>query len=179
MSNPDPSVTLEAFKPSHLELLAAWLREPHIAPWYANPEADLELARNPPVGGSQAIIAAGAMEIGYLRWQRVSRQLLDELGLQEIPDGSVDVDILISKNGTGKGVGPQALITLVTSLKTDPAIQLIGVTTELQNTRAHRAFEKAGFRKVRQYEAPGLGLCHLMTIDLRDRDRQSENRNGQ
>ncbi len=171
-------MTLEEFKPSHLKQLAAWLHEPHIAPWYANPEADLEFARNPPVGGSQAIIAVDTKAVGYLRWQRVGRKLLDELGLPEIPDGSVDVDILISKNGTGKGLGPRALTTLVTSLRADPTIPLIGVTTELRNTRAHQAFEKAGFRKVRQYEAPGLGLCHLMTIDLREPTRWQENSDG-
>jgi len=56
---------------------------------------------------------------------------------------------------------------LVARIRQDPTVPMSGLTTELENTRAHRAFEKAGFRIVRQYEAPGLRRCHLMLLDLR------------
>ena len=36
-----------------------------------------------------------------------------------------------------------------------------------ENTRAHRAFDKAGFHIARQYEEPRLGVCHLMQRHLR------------
>ena len=156
-------VTLEPFEPSHLTLLSRWLREPHVARWYREPENVLDWAMKPPTGGSQAIIAWEGRAVGYLRWQRVDRTTLDALGLPEIPTNSVDADILIgSEGGTGRGLGPAALTALAGEMDRDPDVPLIGLTTELGNTRAHRAFEKAGFRIVRQYEAPGLGLCHLM-----------------
>jgi len=45
-------------------------------------------------------------------------------------------------------------------------VPLIGLTTEIANQRAHRAFEKAGFRIARQYEDGVHGICYLMTLDL-------------
>jgi aminoglycoside 6'-N-acetyltransferase len=159
-------VTLRRFESSHLALLRAWLHEPHVARWYPTPAENLAWAANPPPGGSQAIIAVGALDAGYLRWQRVARATLDALGLYEIPSNSVDADVLVTNRCTGRGLGPAALKAWVAQIRRDPTVPMIGLTTELANTRAHRAFEKAGFRIVRQYEAPGLGRCHLMLLDL-------------
>jgi aminoglycoside 6'-N-acetyltransferase len=162
------AVSLQPFKQSHLTLLARWLQQPHVARWYPDLEGNLTWARNPPPGGSQAIITWESAEVGYLRWQRVARATLDSLGLREIPENSVDVDVLIgSEAAVGKGVGPAALKALVAAIRQDPDVPMIGLTTELENTRAHRAFEKAGFRIVRQYEVPKMGRCHLMILDLR------------
>jgi RimJ/RimL family protein N-acetyltransferase len=63
-------------------------------------------------------------------------------------------------------VGPAALAALVAEIRRDPGVPLIGLTTEPDNRSAHRAFEKAGFRFLRRYDAPGLGRCHLMVVDL-------------
>jgi RimJ/RimL family protein N-acetyltransferase len=60
-----------------------------------------------------------------------------------------------------------ALIALADELQCDPSVPLIGLTTEFENVRAHRAFKKAGFRIARQYEDRLLGPCYLMTLDLR------------
>jgi RimJ/RimL family protein N-acetyltransferase len=162
------SVTLQPFRPEHIELLAAWLEEPHVVPWYAHPDENLEWAQQPPPGGDHAIIALDARAVGYLRWQRVDRATLDSLGLTDIPENSVDADILVGgAGGFGRGIGPRALNLLARQLLDDPSIPLIGLTSELANTHAHRAFEKAGFHIARQYDAPLLGVCHLLIRELR------------
>jgi aminoglycoside 6'-N-acetyltransferase len=164
----DATVTLQPFRPEHLAQLTTWLREPHVAPWYARPEENLEWAREPPDGGEHAIIACGDTAVGYLRWQRVDRATLDALGLQEIPENSIDADILVgAQGGVGNGIGPRALNLLAARLREDPTIALIGLTSELGNTHAHRAFEKAGFHIARQYDAPPIGTCYLLIRDLR------------
>jgi aminoglycoside 6'-N-acetyltransferase len=164
----DARVALTAFRPAHLALLAAWLRQPHVAPWFPEPEANLAWATSPPAGGSQAIITWGTEEVGYVRWQRVDRATLDALGLHEIPANSVDVDILLGFEETvGRGVGPSALDVLAERIREDAGVPLVGLTTSIENTRAHRAFAKAGFHIARQYDPRGLGLCHLMLRDLR------------
>jgi RimJ/RimL family protein N-acetyltransferase len=164
-----PSVILQRFQPAHMELLAAWLRRPHVARWFPEPEQNLAWAMKPPSGGSQGIIAWGRSEVGYVHWQRVDRATLDALGLPEIPANSVDVDLLLGDEGrVGKGLGPSALAVLAAEIGQDARVPLIGLTTSIENTRAHRAFEKAGFRITRQYDPGGLvGLCHLMVRDLR------------
>jgi len=86
-----PSVIRQRFQPSHLELLAVWLRHPHVARWFPEPSLNLAWAMRPPSGGSQGIIAWGVTKVGYVRWQRVDRAALDALGLPEIPANSVDV----------------------------------------------------------------------------------------
>jgi hypothetical protein len=40
------------------------------------------------------------------------------------------------------------------------------LTTSVHNSRAHRGFAKAGFVITRQYQPPGLELCHLMIRDI-------------
>ena len=160
-------MSLKPFEPRHRALLERWLREPHVAPWYAHPDENLAWADAPPSGAEQAIIAAADAEVGYLRWQRVDRATLDALGLHEIPANSVDADILLGAEAAGSGAGPRALIALTELLRADPIVPMIGLTTELPNARAHRAFEKAGFRIARTYDVPRLGICYLMTLDLR------------
>jgi aminoglycoside 6'-N-acetyltransferase len=162
------SVSLQPFRPAHLAQLATWLHEPHIAPWYARPDENLAWARQPPPGGDQAIIALDGVAVGYLRWQRVDRETLDSLMLQEIPENSVDADILVSEaGGVGHGIGPRALDALAVRLRADPSVALIGLTSETTNTRAHRAFAKAGFHIARQYAVAQLGYCYLLIRDLR------------
>jgi hypothetical protein len=55
---PASTVTLQPFQPSHLALLAAWLRAAHVARWYPRPEDDLARAMKPPAGGVHAVIIA-------------------------------------------------------------------------------------------------------------------------
>jgi aminoglycoside 6'-N-acetyltransferase len=148
-------------------VLSTWLGELHVARWYPEPEANLRWAANPPPGASQAIIAAADADVGYLRWQRVDRATLDALGLYEIPANSVDADILLGNTrDVGKAIGVAALQALTAEIRRDATVPLIGLTTSVANIRAHRAFEKAGFRITRQYDPNGFGPCHLMILDL-------------
>lgn len=167
---------LMPFLPSHLRLLEDWLRRPHVARWYPFPDRDMAIATRLPPGGAHAVIVSSGEPVGYVRWQRVARETLDELGLHEIPAGSVDIDILLGDaERTGKGIGPAALSALAAELLRDPDVPLLGLTTSVDNTRAHRAFARAGFVIARQYDPNGLGPCHLMLRDLR-RERQLRRR---
>ncbi|KAB8330143.1 GNAT family N-acetyltransferase [Scytonema tolypothrichoides VB-61278] len=160
-------VTLVPFGDGAVALLSRWLVAPHVARWYPEPQEHLNWAVNPPIGGERALIAADGDQVGYLRWQVVSREVLDLVGLHDIPENSVDIDILIGEEKTvGRGVGPLALQKLVAHLQTNPAIPLLGLTTSIHNYAAQRAFRKAGFSILRQYDPPGYGHCHLMVKNL-------------
>jgi aminoglycoside 6'-N-acetyltransferase len=161
------AVSLVPFDRSRALLLAEWLARLHVARWYPDPEARLEWALDPPPGGANALIARDGRPIGYLTWRKVARETLDGLGLTEIPAGSVDIDILIGETGEiGRGLGPSALALLVDRLRADLSVPLAGLSPSVDNIAAQRAYEKAGCRKVREYEMPGLGRGALMVMRL-------------
>jgi aminoglycoside 6'-N-acetyltransferase len=161
------AVSLVPFDRSRAPLLAEWLARPHVARWYPDPVAWLEWALDPPPGGANALIVRDGRPVGYLSWRKVTRETLDSLGLQQVPAGSVDIDILIGETGdVGRGLGPKALALLVDRLRADPTVPLAGLTPSVDNLVAQRAYEKAGFRKLREYDAPGFGRGVLMVIRL-------------
>jgi RimJ/RimL family protein N-acetyltransferase len=163
----DDAVSLIPFDRSQAPLLAEWLARPHVAPWHPDPGAWLRWALNPRQEGAHALIERDGRPIGYLRWRKVSRDTLDSLGLIEIPEGSVDIDILIGEaDCVGRGLGPRALSVLAGTLREDRSIPLLTLTTSVLNAAAQRAFEKAGFRKLREYEPPGFGPFALMVMRL-------------
>lgn len=160
------NVTLKPFDASKLNVLRTWLDQPHLKPWYPDPERDIAIASAPPPGGFQALIDYDGAALGYMRWQYVDRETLDSFGLSNIPTNSVDIDLLIGDSAsTAKGIGPVALNLLASQLLADKTVPLLGLTTSVNNVRAHSAFEKAGFHILLQYD-PGHGLCHLMVRDL-------------
>jgi RimJ/RimL family protein N-acetyltransferase len=162
------NIALEPFEPQHLALLERWLSCSHVRPWYPDPERDIGIARSQPPGGFHAIIAIDGTPVGYVRWQYVDRETLDELGLPQIPENSVDIDILIGQESqTMQGAGPEALELLAQRLLADSSVPMLGLTTSTQNFRAHKAFSKAGFSILLQYDPTGYGPCHLMVRDLR------------
>lgn len=156
------SVTLEAFDERHFALFEAWLAQPEVARWWTNAEADLAFARQPPDGATHRLITLDGAAVGYLRWRVVGREDLDAAGLDDIPTDSVDIDIFIGEESArGCGAGPAALEVLVAHLQLDPTLPMAGLTTSVDNIRAHRAFEKAGFENIRTYHPQGHGECCL------------------
>lgn len=156
-------VSLRPFAPTHAPLLAEWLKRPHVARWHPDADARVAWALNPPQGAAQALIVLGARPIGHLRWTSVDRETLDALGLFDIPAGSVDIDILIGETDcVGRGYGPAALVALIETLRADESIPVLGLSPSIANIAAQRAYAKAGFRKTREYDAPGFGRCALM-----------------
>ena len=170
----DPgTASLRQFDEAHTPLLAEWLARPHVARWHPDPEAWVEYALRPPTGGAQALSMFGRRSIGYLRWRRVSRETLDGVGLSKIPAGSVDIDILIGEaDCVGCGFGARALSLLVEKLRQDASTPLVGLSPSVDNVSAQRAYAKAGFEKVREYDAPGFGRLALMVRPL-DCDKRS------
>jgi aminoglycoside 6'-N-acetyltransferase len=153
-------------------LLSRRLVAPHVAHWYPEPQEHLDWAIASPANGERALIAADDVQVGYLRWQVVSREVLDSVGLYEIPENSVDIDILIGETiCIGQGIGPQALQQLVAHLQSQPGIPLLGLTTSIHNYAAQRVFQKAGFSILRQYDPPGYGPSYLMVRHLVQGDR--------
>lgn len=148
-------VQLTGFEaPRDLELLRAWLGRPHVAPWWGDAEEALAHAAAQP-HEAHRIISVDHEPCGYVCWQRLRPADLSTAGLQSLPAGHMDIDILIGEDDyTGRGVGPQALV-LVVELLTSQGVSSAGLGTDLENTRACRAFRKAGFDRRAEFQEAG------------------------
>lgn len=148
------NVELESYDPGrHSQLLERWIRGGHVARWWGpshQHQAALE-QRSPDTHG---VILADGKPVGYICWQHPLREELEAAGLVDLPEDLVDIDILIGEPGyLGCGIGPQALILLLSRLRSE-GVGVAGIATSVLNTVAIRAFEKAGFKAYRDFEEP-------------------------
>lgn len=163
----EQSLSLIEFGSEHLDLLASWLRQPHVKPWYPDPQSDLELAASPEEGGGCALIVLGNEPIGFIRWQLVPKAVLDDIGFPQLPDNSADVDLLIGeRSAVARGMGGKVLAAMEEKLGAMDDVPLVGLTTAKDNKFAHRAFERAGYRVAGEYTPEAYGPCYLYVKKL-------------
>lgn len=139
------NIRLLPFRASHLDLLAAWLRLPHVSQWYPDVERELAWAINLPPGASQVLLACQRQAIGYLRWR------VDEPAALPEPDAgsrAVTVDVLIGSTAhVGHGIGPKVLNLLASRFSADTGVPLMVAAPSIDNAAAQRALHKAGFAR--------------------------------
>jgi aminoglycoside 6'-N-acetyltransferase len=161
-----PPVTLEHVDPARdRPVIERWLQNPHVAQWWGTEEGLLETLVGRPTD-SHALIAAGGRPVGYICWQRPSREELEAAALTDLPESLVDIDIMIGEHGyVGRGIGSKALALLLKRLASE-GVEDAGLATRLTNRSALRAFEKAGFRLFHHFEEPD-GTYRYMVTKLR------------
>lgn len=134
----------------HAGLLSRWLNAPHVTEWWG--ETSLATALDVGPAGACRIIEADGVPVGFLRWHPLTRAELDEAGLDDIPDGGVDLDILIGEaDRLQQGIGAEALRVAVAGLERDTAATFFSVCTETRNTRAQACYRKVGFAIARTF----------------------------
>ena len=149
-----------------LPLLERWLRSSHVVRWWGAPDPHVTALPQRP-RDTHAVITAGGRPVGYLCWQRPSPSECEAVGLTDLPEDLVDVDILIGEPELlGRGIGPRALALLLARLHGE-GVGFAGLGTSASNRVAIRAFEKAGFRLFRDFEDPEFGPCKYMVARLR------------
>jgi aminoglycoside 6'-N-acetyltransferase len=148
-----------------LPLLEAWLQRGHVAPWWRDPIAEtiaecraaiegreptdyyLIVLDRRPIGMIQTYLAAD-----YPEWEAIV----------QVGPGVAGVDVLIGEvELIGRGLGPEILAAFARDVVTARALI---ATVEEPNRRSWRAFEKAGFRHVRNVEEDDLPH-RLMRLD--------------
>jgi aminoglycoside 6'-N-acetyltransferase len=151
---------------AHAALLRSWLERPHVARWWGDPRSTLESVLRWP-SESCALIEAAGVPVGYMCWQAPPARELEAAGLADLPAGLVDIDLLIGEEHlAGHGLGPKALALLLARLRATPLARFAGVGTAVANERAVRAFTKAGFRTLREFEDPAFGPCLYMVVEV-------------
>lgn len=148
----------------HRALIAEWLATDHVARWWGDPASCLELFDNTPAT-NHVMISSDDEAIGYIRWETVDLAELDAIGLADIPEGSVDMDIFIGDPGnSGRGAGAEALRLVFDHLFETTNVPLIGLCTSVENTIAHKAFEKAGCERTARFDDDLFGACWVYSV---------------
>jgi aminoglycoside 6'-N-acetyltransferase len=151
----------------HAALLQGWLSLPHVIRWWFDPETALREAAGL-LPDSHAMIVVEGRLVGYLRWEPPPPEDLAAAGLSDLPGRLMDIDIMIGEpDALGRGIGPRALALLLDRFTTDPQVDWAGLGTSLANERAIRAYEKAGFRRFREFADPEIGPALYLVKALR------------
>jgi aminoglycoside 6'-N-acetyltransferase len=153
-----------------LRLLHTWLQREHVKRWWRDTQTYEEVVEHYLPGREEHyVIALEGRPVGmiqtylvadYPEWQQVV----------EVGDGVAGLDLLIGEEElTGRGLGPRVLEAFMRDvLFMRPGTTACVATVEEANRRSWRAFEKAGFRHVRDVEEDGLPH-RLMRIDRESR----------
>ena len=153
-------------------LIVRWRAQPHVHEWWDpdDPAPDLDTVRShygPRARGDDpttaCVIELEHRPVGYLQfyrwlaWPEEAEML--EVGADQDTFG---IDLFIGEPDLiDRGVGTRIVSLICDHLEREHGASSVALTTEVTNHRAQRAYEKAGFEKVRQ----------VLDTDTREGDR--------
>jgi RimJ/RimL family protein N-acetyltransferase len=157
-----------------LPLLHEWLQREHVRRWWTDRETYEEVVRHylPAIEGREPtdlyLILLEDRPAGFIQTYRVSDHP-EYRELVGVEDGVAGVDLFVGEPElTGRGFGSEVLSRFVLDVVfADPEIQACIADPDAENRASLRAFEKAGFRVVRQLVDPAdHGRLHtLLRLD--------------
>jgi aminoglycoside 6'-N-acetyltransferase len=154
---------------SDVSLVEGWLRQEHVALWWREPAEEAIEKRVAGIEGRRAtrqfVIAVDGRPAGMIQTYLVSDHPEWE-AIVRVGEGVAGVDLMIGEPDlVGAGLGPQVLGAFVRDVVfADPSVHAVVAAVEEANRRSWRAFEKSGFRHVRDVEEDGLPH-RLMRLD--------------
>jgi aminoglycoside 6'-N-acetyltransferase len=154
-----------SFRPlvaADLAQLHEWLQRPHVRRWWRDTDTYEETAAHylPSIDGDEAsehyVIRVDDRDAGMIETYLVS-DYPEYADLVRVGPGVAGVDLLIGEPElTGRGVGTETLrrfVDVVVFARAETVACIAGV--EVENAASLRAFAKAGFVAVRDYEEEG------------------------
>lgn len=160
-------ITLRPATPKDLKLLRYWDEQPHVIA--SDPDDDWEweseLLRDPD-WREQLIAELDGRPIGFLQIIDPARE--DSHYWGEISANLRAIDIWIGEaSDLGKGYGTQMMQLALRRCFADPAVTAVLLDPLVSNTRAHRFYERLGFRRCdrRQF---GTDDCFIYQLSRAD-----------
>jgi aminoglycoside 6'-N-acetyltransferase len=151
-----------------LPLVAAWLEQEHVRRWWP-PYDDIDAHYRPVFEGRDRsdhyLIVLGERPVGMIQTYLVHDHP-DWEELVHVGRDVAGVDLLLGEpDVVGRGLGPLVLETFSRDVVfARPATRAVVAGVDVENRRSLRAFEKAGFRPVRDYVEEGRPH-RLMRLD--------------
>ncbi|NNU79038.1 acetyltransferase [Halovulum dunhuangense] len=164
-----PDIRFRPVTATDLPLLAEWMAAPHWREWWGEPETELGYIRDMIEGRDTTrpfLFDIDGVPTGYIQvWRpadnRIEPWLSDAPWIAWLPDDAVGVDLSIGPaESLSRGIGSAVLRAFVARLRAE-GHRFIVIDPDPTNTRALRAYEKAGFRPIPEYLGR-TGDCLLM-----------------
>jgi aminoglycoside 6'-N-acetyltransferase len=164
MSDDPKAYTFRPASPKDMPRLRAWLQAPEVMHWWGDPAEQLKLLKedlNEPRMVVQ-IVSFDGRPFAYVQDYAVHDW--PQPHFERLPVGSRAIDAFVGESDMiGRGHGPAFLRLVAERLKTEGA-PVVVIDPDVDNVRARRAYEKAGFRGDAIVET-GEGPAILMTFD--------------
>ncbi len=161
-----------------LPLLHEWLNREHVARWWHERSTLQEVSDRylPAIEGSdqtdQYLIVLDGREVGFIQTYLVS-DYAEYAALLEVGDGVAGLDLLLAdEQSTGRGLGTDVIRAFVRDVVfATPGTTACVADPETANTASVRAFENAGFRRIKEFVDPEEGTTSALM--RRERDAQA------
>jgi len=153
------NITFKPVEVEDLAMLKSWLEEPHWREWWGDPASELADFCDMIEGKDTTrpfIFHVGGEAAGYIQYWHVGHHqnaswISQNPWLADLPKTAIGVDISIAKaENLSKGFGSAALVKFVETLKRLGYGPII-IDPDPRNKRAVRAYEKAGFKTIEDY----------------------------
>jgi RimJ/RimL family protein N-acetyltransferase len=153
-----------------LRLLHEWLQRPHVRRWYGDRKTYEEVVDHylPAIEGRDPtdhyIVVLDGRPIGMLQTYVVADypEYAAAVGIADRQTAGTDILVGIEEL-TGKGIGTEILRRFTTDVVfARPETTSIVADPDSRNVASVRAFEKAGFRLVREFVDPSDGQTHAL-----------------
>lgn len=141
------------FSTADLAMVRQWLAMPHVVAWWGDPDEQFELVSSDleEPAMQQFIVAIGGSPFGYLQCYDLGAWPTPAFGPQ--PDGTRGIDQFIGKpDMIDRGHGSGFICRFVDELLARGTPRVI-TDPDPENSRAIRAYEKAGFVRDRIVDA--------------------------
>jgi aminoglycoside 6'-N-acetyltransferase len=164
-------IDFEPLRREDLPLLREWLGREHVRSWWRDDIEESMSEYEHAIAGldptDHYLIRVEDRPVGMIETYLVSDHPEWE-AIVQVGDGVAGVDLLIGEPDlTGTGLGPRVLAEFVEKIVfARPETQACVAAVDEANRRSWRAFEKAGFRYVRDVEEHGRPH-RLMRVDRR------------
>ena len=142
------ALRLRPATPDDAPLLRRWDEQPHVVASDPNDDWnwEIELARTPD-WREQCIAELDGRPIGFLQILDPAREVSRYWG--DVPEGLRAIDLWIGEPADlGRGHGTRMMTLALARCFADPAVSAVLVDPLASNVRAHRFYQRLGFRAV-------------------------------
>jgi aminoglycoside 6'-N-acetyltransferase len=146
-----------------LPLILRWLMEPHVVQWWGDPAEQYDLVSGDldEPAMDQFIVSTAGSDLAYLQCYSLTAW---NSGFGEHPPGTSGIDQFIGESGMVERGHGSAFIRAFVDARLREGAPRIVTDPDPANTRAVRAYQKAGFEKAGMVDTPD-GPALLMVRD--------------